>query len=125
MLRCHNTEHPSGYAIPLREPQTTLADQLLSTLRLPNDRYRVKDALELLHKLSFSLLVLQPEGDDLTAWTCPVRRYLAIRGIRQDGKFIAPNLLTPELAKLKYFCTNCALIQAKQTKEDTVGGMLE
>lgn len=123
-LRCHN-KHPSGYVIPLKEAQAALAKQLLQSLRLSDDRYRVEDALKLLHELSVSLLVSQPEGDDLTGWTCPVRCYLAVRGIKSDGNFIPPRQLTPELAKLKYFCRNCALIQAEWTKHTTEGGMLE
>jgi hypothetical protein len=49
---------------------------------------------------------------------------LAVQGIREDGNFIPPEVLTPRLAMLKYFCRNCALIQAEQVKGFTPGGMI-
>ena len=89
----------------------------------------MKGVLDSLHKFALSLLVLQPEPkgygsrDDTPSWTCPVQCYLAAQGIREDGNFKPPEVLTQLLAKLKYFCRNCALIQADRTKH-TKGGMI-
>lgn len=102
------------------------ADRLLQSLL--NEECKFEDILKSLHQFSVSLLVPQPEGDDPClpghGWTCPIRCYLAVQGIREDGNFIPPEVLTPRLAMLKYFCRNCALIQAEQVKGFTPGGMI-
>jgi hypothetical protein len=124
-LRCR-TGHPSGYDIPLTEVQATNADQLLACLM--KDEYNAEEILSLLHRFTLSLLIEQPEpevNDPLACkWTCPIRCYLAVHAIRDDGNFISPKVLTPRLARFKYFCANCALIQADRTK-DNKGGMIE
>jgi hypothetical protein len=100
------------------------ADRLLQSLLNGNSEseWEIEESLNSLHKFSIAILDPQPEGD---GWTCPIRCYLAARGIRKDGNFIPPEVLTPRLAMLKYFCTNCALVQAEQAKGSTTGGMIE
>jgi len=126
-LRCR-AGHPSGYTIPLTEVQAAEADRLSQSLRLsPSDKPEgeiAKEILETLHQFSVSLLAPQPEADDLSAWSCPVRCYLAARAIREDGNFITPNDLSPKLARFKYFCNNCALVQADRMKDSTPNGMI-
>ena len=134
VLRCH-TGHPSGYTIPLTTVQAEEADRLLWSLRLSSEEYKVENTLDLLHQFSVSLLIRQPEpegslfeveGDgDCSSWSCSVQCYLAVQGIRDDGNFIPPHVLTPQLAKFKYFCRNCALVQAEQTRGLTPGGIIE
>jgi hypothetical protein len=117
--------------------QATEADQLIQSLsESPSDegdeadegpgdsKCEIDKVVKRLHQFSVSLLVQQPEGSDSPGWTCPFRCYLAARGIIQDGNFIAPDVLTQWLAKLKYFCINCALVQADQTTGSTTGGMI-
>ena len=66
----------------------------------------------------------QPETRGLR-WSCPVQCYLAVQAVRQDGTFISASILAQKLAKLKYFCKSCALVQAKRMTEGTTPcGML-
>jgi Orsellinic acid/F9775 biosynthesis cluster protein D len=121
-LRCHKGHH-SGYDIPLTETQTAQADRLVESLL---QGHEIQQVVDVLHEFSFSLLVPQPEpkANSPQGWTCPVRCYLAAQAIRGDGSFIPPDILTQKLAKLKYFCNNCALVQAERMKGDTPGGMI-
>ena len=50
---------------------------------------------------------------------------MAAQDIRGDGNFITPVVLTPQLARFKYFCKNCALVQADGMKDSTDGGMIK
>jgi hypothetical protein len=130
-LRCHSG-HRSGYTIPLTKKQSTLADQLMESLKR-GDEIQIKEVVEQLHQFSFSLLIPQPEpGADHPQpetrglrWSCPVQCYLAVQAVRQDGTFISTSILAQKLAKLKYFCKSCALVQAKRMTEGTTPcGML-
>jgi hypothetical protein len=128
-LRCH-TGHPSGYAIPLTKVQAAEADKLLRSLL--DDGCKIEEILDPLHSFSLSLLSPQPEGPEAEGdnpvgcqgWTCPVRCYLAAQGVREDGNFVPPEVLTPQLARFKYFCKTSALIQAYQMRGSTPGGMI-
>ena len=121
-LRCHSG-HRSGYTIPLTKEQSAQAGRLLKSL---TGGQEIQDVVNVLHDFSLSLLVSQPEAEagNPQGWTCPIRCYLAAQAIRGDGKFITPDILSQKLAKLKYFCTNCALVQAEKTKRTTEGGMI-
>ena len=124
-LRCH-AGHPSGYVIPLTEAQSIHANRLRESLL---NGHEIGKVVRVLHDFSFSLLVEQPlpgpETDSPEGWTCPVRCYLAVQAVKGDGSFITPDNLTQKLAKLKYFCNNCALIQAEGTKGTVPDGMIK
>ncbi|SRR6266852_2581889 len=79
-----------------------------------------------LHEFSFSLLVPQlkaeSDADINQRWSCPVRCYLTVHALRENGKFVPPKTLTPVLAKLKYFSVNCALVKADRRKNITADG---
>ena len=113
----------------MTEVQAAEADQLLQSLRYsPDDKPEgeiAKEILESLHQFSVSLLAPQPKANDLSAWSCPIRCYLAAQAVREDRNFVTPDVLLPRLVRFKYFCNNCALIQADRMKDSTPGGMIE
>ena len=123
ILRCYRG-HCSEYTIPLTGAQSALADQLMDLLK--SARAEISEVVDALHKFSFSLLVPQleaeAEADVDWRWSCPVRCYLAVHALREDGKFVPPKPLTQVLAKLKYFSVNCALVEANRRKNTTVDG---
>jgi len=124
-LCCH-AGHPSGYVIPLTEAQSIHANRLRESLL---NGHEIGKVVRVLHDFSFSLLVEQPlpgpETDSPEGWTCPVRCFLAVQAVKGDGSFITPDNLTQKLAKLKYFCNNCALVQAEGTKGTVPDGMIK
>ena len=71
-------------------------------------------------------LVYTPESKRLGAWDDPIRRFIWLMALRDDGSFMDATSLTPLLAKLKYFCRVVTLYEAlsrnerKDTAEDAV-----
>lgn len=57
-------------------------------------------------------LVYIPESKRLGAWDNPIRRFIWLMALRDDGSFMDATSLTPLLAKLKYFCRVATLYQA-------------
>jgi len=55
---------------------------------------------------------------------CPIQCYLALRGLREDGNFITPDILTGILAKFKYFCYTCSYLEANRIRETIAGGII-
>lgn len=57
-------------------------------------------------------LVHIPEAKRLGAWDNPIRRFIWLMALRDDGSFMDATNLTPLLAKLKYFCRVATLYEA-------------
>jgi hypothetical protein len=115
--------HRSGYKIPLKPEQRALARELVEALQ-SNTTGTSRFQCECLHKLSWALIVQQPEPEGTEQWTCPFLCYFAARGLREDGNFITADILGGILAKFKYFCNSCTIVQAERTKMDHPGGMI-
>lgn len=62
-------------------------------------------------------LVQVPESKKLGAWDNPIRRFIWLMALRDDGSFMDATSLTPLLAKLKYFCRVVTLYEALSCKE--------
>ena len=62
-------------------------------------------------------LVHIPESKRLGAWDNPIRRFIWLMALRDDGSFMDATSLTPLLAKLKYFCRVVTLYEALSYKE--------
>jgi hypothetical protein len=78
----------------------------------------------MLHKLSWSLVnpLSEERGERMS--DCPFQCYLALRGLREDGNFITPEVLTGILSKFKYFFYNCSYLQADRIRETIAGGII-
>ena len=61
-------------------------------------------------------LVHIPESKRLGAWDNPIRRFIWLMALRDDGSFMDATSLTPLLAKLKYFCRVVTLYEALSHK---------
>lgn len=57
-------------------------------------------------------LVYTPESKRLAAWDNPIRRFIWLMALHNDGSFMDAVSLTPLLAKLKYFCRIVTLYEA-------------
>ena len=62
-------------------------------------------------------LVYDPESKRLGAWDNPIRRFIWLMALRDDGSFMDAINLTPLLAKLKYFCRVVTLYEALSCTE--------
>ena len=62
-------------------------------------------------------LVHNPESKRLGAWHNPIRRFIWLMALRDDGSFMDVTSLTPLLAKLKYFCRVVTLHEALSRTE--------
>lgn len=62
-------------------------------------------------------LVYIPESKRLGAWDNPIRRFIWLMALRDDGSFMDATSLTPLLAKLKYFCRTVTLYEALSCRE--------
>ena len=114
------TGHPSKYVIPLSPLQSTAGQRLLEALRKPSPLVEVVGSL---HELGWCLIRKRDLATDVGE--CPFLSYFAARAMRNDGNFITPDVLAGLLAKAKYFCSNCTIIQAERTKHLYSGGMIE
>ncbi|KAG6370233.1 hypothetical protein JVT61DRAFT_12388 [Boletus reticuloceps] len=62
-------------------------------------------------------LVYIPEAKKLGAWDNPIRRFIWLMALRDDGSFMDATSLTPLLAKLKYFCRLVTLYETLACEE--------
>jgi hypothetical protein len=76
-----------------------------------------KDAAILAYQTFCWSLVYTPESKRLGAWDDPIRRFIWLMALRDDGSFMDATSLTPLLAKLKYFCRMVTLYEALSRKE--------
>jgi hypothetical protein len=54
----------------------------------------------------------------LDRWANPIKRAIWLRALRPDGNFCEVSVLTPDLAKLKYFCNMTSLLEALMDKDE-------
>jgi hypothetical protein len=105
-LRCLNG-HESGYKIPLTTMQKEAASLLFQSLLSPEN-----DALNCLHRFSWTLLGPQPDTAEVTNWSCPLLCYFSAFALQKDGNFMSPDEYSGLGAKFKYFCHNTAIVEA-------------
>ena len=121
ILRCQ-TGHPSEYKMPLTSVQSSYVSRLIQTLKGGGESSKM---IGRFHDLSVSLLAPQAEDSDSHTWTSPIRCFLALRAVREDGNFVQADTLTGWLAKWKYFCVNCALLHATKLKINQGSSMIQ
>ncbi|KAG1788380.1 uncharacterized protein HD556DRAFT_1312140, partial [Suillus plorans] len=70
------------------------------------------------HNLAWSLVDADPDLCVVDRWANPIKRAIWLRALRPDGNFCEASTLTPDLAKLKYFCNITSLLEALMDKEE-------
>jgi hypothetical protein len=111
--------HPSDYEIPLTPPQKQAALSLFEALRLQEE-----GVLQHFHRLSWSLLVHQPETADVTVWSCPLLCYFAVLALHNDGNFMSPDEYSGHGAKFKYWSNTAAIFEADLRSATHPQGMI-
>jgi hypothetical protein len=82
------------------------------------------NAIHLLHRFTYSLLVVQKHTSDVTCWRCPFLCYFAVLALKKDGNFMSPDDYSGWGAKFKYLCNTCAIFESDVRSTDHPQGMI-
>lgn len=98
------------YTETQREKLHSLIEQLVEDAAEQSQHSKMK-AIQAYQTFCWSLVYV-PESKRLGAWDNPIRRFIWLMALRDDGSFMDATSLTPLLAKLKYFCRVITLYEA-------------
>ncbi|KAG1830498.1 hypothetical protein DFJ58DRAFT_848448 [Suillus subalutaceus] len=107
---------PLEFSFSLSTVQTTCLEELLVVLR--NDNTSPRRRMIAYHNLAWSLVDTDPDLCVVDRWANPIKRAIWLRALRADGNFCEASFLTPDLAKLKYFCNITSLLEALMDKDE-------
>ncbi|KAG1830491.1 hypothetical protein DFJ58DRAFT_736947 [Suillus subalutaceus] len=107
---------PLEFSFALSTVQTTCLEELLVVLR--NDNTSPRRRMIAYHNLAWSLVDTDPDLCVVDRWANPIKRAIWLRALRADGNFCEASFLTPDLAKLKYFCNITSLLEALMDKDE-------
>lgn len=105
-----------------RSSVETLMDALETSAKEKDTEIALLEAVATYQAFSWSLVHI-PEFRSQTNWSSPIRHFIWLMALRDDGSFIQASDLTPLLAKLKYFCRLTVLYEGicGLEKEDALG----
>jgi hypothetical protein len=107
--------YPLDLSFALSSLQTKCLEDLLVVLQ--DDSSNPRKKMMAYHELAWSLVDTNPEQCTTDRWANPIQRAVWLRALRADGNFIEPAILTPDLAKFKYFCNATSLLEALMDKD--------
>lgn len=111
----HEFKMPFAHTETQREKLRYLIEQLANDAAEKSEHSRVEAVLA--YQAFCWSLVYVPESKRLGAWDSPVRRFIWLTALRDDGSFMDAASLTPLLAKLKYFCRVATLYEALSCRD--------
>jgi hypothetical protein len=113
--------HKLNVEFPLSEIQISIANNLITSLEKNTDD---NDIIKQIHYFTRALICRQPVASLPGGKNCPFLLFLALHSLTDEGNFIGPDNLTGQLAKLKYLCYNCGIVDANRKKKRHSEGMI-
>ncbi|KAG2121482.1 hypothetical protein DEU56DRAFT_927410 [Suillus clintonianus] len=104
------------FSFSLSALQTRRLEDLLTVLR--DEAASPRKRMIAYHDLAWSFVNTDPSLCATDHWGNPIQRAIWLRALRADGNFCEANILTPDLAKIKYLCNMTSLLEALMDKED-------
>lgn len=119
----HEFEMLFVYTETQREKLRSLIEQLIEDAAQQSQDSKVEAILA--YQTFCWSLVYNPESKRLGAWDNPIRRFIWLMALRDDGSFMDATSLTPLLAKLKYFCRVVTLYEALSPEDPSLRDEME
>ncbi|KAG2081057.1 hypothetical protein BD769DRAFT_1684432 [Suillus cothurnatus] len=107
---------PLEFSFALSEVQTICLEELI--IVLGDDNASPRKRMITYHNLAWSLVDTDPDLCVEDRWANPIKRAIWLRALRVDGNFCEASVLTPDLAKFKYFCNITSLLEALMDKDE-------
>jgi hypothetical protein len=106
----------SSYPILLTDEQTAAVAELEDSID------QCLDLQTAVQRLAFSLLTTYRVETTDDEMTCPLRRFLIVKFLNEDGTFIPVQHMPPQLSRLQYFLRVVAIIHADARRGDYAEG---
>lgn len=116
MEQSHEFKMQFMYTKTQREKLRSLIEKLVEDAAEQSQASKM-GAIEAYQTFCWSLVYI-PESKRLGAWDNPIRRFIWLMALRDDGSFMDAISLTPLLAKLKYFCRVVTLYEALSCEDE-------
>lgn len=110
-----------NYEIPLTTSQQTTGRKLLEILKAGSDDEQTETAL---HQFLSALFETQEESGPPAPYNFTFNKYLALRALRDDGSFIAPEIVPTIYAKMVNLAFCVAMQDAHMKKDVHPQGMI-